>query len=75
MACLSSIERFYKQFNLDSFQAIKYILQEITLIYILCIPYKLCATAVINLQFTIKRNQMYQYLFYDYHLVYILATV
>ena len=75
MACLSSFERFYKQFNLDSFQPIKYILQEITLIYILCIPYKLYAAAVISLQFTKKRNQMYQYLFYDYHLVYILATV
>ena len=30
--------------------------------------------SLISLQFT-KKNQMYQYLFYDYHLVYILATV
>ena len=64
-----------RPFNLDSFQPIKYILEEITLIYILLISCKLYAAAVISLQFTKKKIQIYQYLFYDYHLVHILATV
>ena len=64
-----------RSFNLDSFQPIKYILEKITLIFILLIRCKLYAAAVISLQIAKKKIQMYQYLFYDYHLVYILATV
>ena len=39
---------FLRPFNLDSFQPIKFILEEITLIYILLIRCKLCAVAVIS---------------------------
>ena len=41
MACLSSFESFYAEFDLDSFQPIKYSLKEITLIYILLLSCKL----------------------------------
>ena len=44
-------------FKLDSFHLIKYILEEITLIYILLICYKLYAAAVISLQFTKKKEK------------------
>ena len=44
-----------RPFNLDYLQPIKYILEEITLIYILLIRCKLYAAAVISLQFT-KKN-------------------
>ena len=41
LACLSSFESFYAKFHLESFQPIKYILEETTLIYILLICCKL----------------------------------
>ena len=47
-----------RPFNLDSFQPIKYILEEITLIYILLIRCKLYAAAVISLQFTKKSSNV-----------------
>ena len=55
----------------------KQILEEITLIYILRIRCRLYAATVISLQFTKKKKkiQMYQYLLYDYRLVYILVAV
>ena len=61
-------------FDLGSFQPMKYNFEETTLIRILLIRCMLYAAAFISLQFT-KNIQMYQYFFYDYHLVYILATV
>ena len=62
---------FLCPFNLDSCQPIQYILEEITLIYILLILCK-CSHPLAVYE---KNPQTYQYLFYDYHLVYILATV
>ena len=56
----------------------KQILEEITLIYILRIRCRLYAATVISLQLTKKKKkkiQIYQYLLYDYRLVYILVAV
>ena len=50
-----SLDCSFQAVHLGSFQPIKYILQEITLIYILLTPCKLYAAAVISLQFTGKK--------------------
>ena len=55
------------------FDEIIYILEEITT-YILLIRYKLYSAAAIAYNLW-KKVQMYQLSFYNYHLVYILATV
>ena len=45
-------------FNLDSFQLIKYILEEMPLIYVLLIRCKLYAAAFISLQYTKKNSNV-----------------
>ena len=75
LACFKLIWVLLCPFNLDSFKPIKYILEEITSICIALICCNLYVATVISLQFTNRKFQMYQYLFYDYRLVYILGTV
>ena len=63
LACLSSFERFYNHLILTHFNHQIYGRKNHFNLYF---SYS---------QFTKKKIQMYQYLFYDYHPVYILATV
>ena len=56
------IQALLRPFYLDLFQTMKYIPGEMALIYILLIRCKLYAGAVISLQLTKKKSQIFQYL-------------